>query len=216
MPSASYAGTISYGCTWAYSECKGQTFAAWGESVIPGFYDISVSIDTSGYKGRAEGSLADFAYGVEIKDLYGPTGAFVYSTSTLQLLDAPGGALTDWKVGASKISSACDGAVQIDTACAIWIQAGTFGVQFAVGDILTWTFRMQSSSALPDMAGHVRYWYMDSTGGKIGGLLDGGFAVQSSPATTVPEGGSTLMFALLGLVAVGAGVRTAPGARGKS
>jgi hypothetical protein len=189
------AGPITYSCPGGSTECRGQTFALWLEGSGAGYFDIAFSIDTTGFTGPTS-----YAFGVEVKDLYDSTGKSIYGS--LSLTEAPGGT-ESWKVDTTQLSRACEGGDKMDTACAAWAAEG-MGYPFAVGETLTWIFRV-GATVEPDAIGHVKYWYKDDDGKKTGGLLSADLGVQRP--TQVPEGGSTLAFTLFGFGAVGLAFR---------
>jgi hypothetical protein len=193
-PAAAQAGSITYACPGGSLECRGQTFAVWLDGSGADYFDIAFSIDTTGFTGPPS-----YAFGVEVKDLYDSTGKSIYGS--LSLTAAPGGT-GSWKVDTTQLSQSCEGAAKTDTACAVWKSTGP-GYGFAVGETLTWIFRI-ATTIEPDAMGHVKYWYKDGSGRKTAGLLSADLGIQRP--TQVPEPG-TLTFALFGLGAIGAALR---------
>jgi len=145
-----------YTCPAGSAQCEGQTFAVWiansGTNAGGNFFDISVSINTSGYTG----SESDLAHGVEFKNTTDASAVY----ANLQLLGAPGG-FANWTANTANLNPGqdCAGGTKNDTGCAVW-SAGGGGYDFAIGDILTWTFRFNAASLGNDET-HLKYFYTD-------------------------------------------------------
>jgi len=188
-----------YLCPGGSAECAGQTFAVWIANSGAGFYDVAVSIDTTGYKSRAVGAAGDFAVGVEVKNILATESLF----NPVSLLAAPGNE-TDWGSTAAFLNpgQGCDGVPEKkDAACAIWTAAGS-GYAFTVGDTLTWLFRLGSTESLgTDGEAHIKYWYTDGQTQISAGLLSANIRLQDcrdgscdfQTLETVPEPASLLL-----------------------
>jgi hypothetical protein len=186
-----------YTCPGSSAECEGQTFALWIDDSGAGFLDIAVSIDTSGYDGRTDGSAGDFAFGVEIKNIIDSNTEF----DPISVVEAPG-AESDWTAEAKQLSQDCAGSNTFnDTGCSVWIGSGS-GYGFVVGEILTWVLRLTTTDVTFDGTGHIKYEYRDATGAKVAGLLSQDIALQDcregacddeTPPPVVPEPASLLL-----------------------
>ena len=145
-----------YTCPSGSAQCEGQTFAVWiansGTNVGGNFFDVSVSINTSGYTG----SESDRAHGIEFKNTTDANAVY----SNLQLLSAPGG-IGSWSANTANLNPGqdCAGGVKNDTGCAVWTASGG-GYDFTIGDILTWTFRFNAPTLGNDET-HLKYFYTD-------------------------------------------------------
>ena len=145
-----------YTCPSGSAECAGQTFAVWiansGMNGGGNFFDISVSINTSGYTG----SETDLARGIEFKNATDASAVY----ANLQLLGAPGG-IANWTANTGQMNPGqnCTSGGKNDTGCAVWM-AGGGGYDFVIGDILTWTFRFNAPSLGNDET-HMKYYYTD-------------------------------------------------------
>ena len=179
-------------------DCDGQTFAVWIEGSGSGYIDVGASIDTSGYNGLADGATGDYAYGIELKDLgFG----FIEGSSTLQ--SAPlGSNLSDWEVSAGQLSQQCTGNTFDNYACTYWTVTGP-GLQFTVGDVLTWIVRLSTSSTTWGDTAHLKYLYntLDQHGDpkKVSGLLSADLPLQDctnglcDPPPGIPEPATVLL-----------------------
>jgi hypothetical protein len=149
------AGSIIYTCPNGSPECAGQTFAMWvagtGTDGFGTYFDVSLSIDTTGYTG----SENDLAHGVEFKNVIDKNSDY----ANLTLIAAPG-SLTDWSVFTGNITpgTQCTGSQsKKDTGCAVQL-VSQGGYDFYIGEVLTWTFRFNATS-LGDSTGHLKYYY---------------------------------------------------------
>lgn len=192
------AGPI-YSCPAGSQECAGQTFALWIANSGTGFFDITFSINTSGYSG----SETDLARGVEFKNVITSNDIF----QSISLISAPGGTL-GWNADKKQLSQGCAGQSKNDkqdTGCASW--AGVGGYNFTIGNILNWTFHVVTTSPIDFAGGHIKYEYVDATGQKkVAGLLSGDIPLQDcrngacDDRAPVPEPGT---LALLGVAMLG-------------
>ena len=171
------AGPV-YSCPASSPECSGQTFALWIDDVGAGFFDIALSIDTTGYSGSAD----DLASGVEFQNVIAPDGVY----TGLSLVTAPGGA-GSWAVGTTELSPGCAGGNQVDSGCAVWAQLSGGGFDFAIGDILTWVFRVQTNAAIDWAGGYIKYAYVDGEGNGVAGLLAENIALQDCQGCSTSE-----------------------------
>jgi hypothetical protein len=188
MPLAADAAPI-YTCPGGNSECEGQTFALFATETADG-WDISVSIDTTGYTGDE----SDLANGVEFKNVFATQDVL-----DLTLTDAPGGVAL-WDASAGQLSQDCAGADFADQGCAIWGDPSS-GYDFFIGETLTWTFHIVTDDPLGDTTGHIKYRYVSDTGQPVAGLLsaDIPICVNGDCEPVIPEPG-TLMLLGSGLI----------------
>lgn len=158
---AAEAGPI-YACPDDSAECRGQTFAMWiadsGVNAFGQFFEIAVSIDTTGYTGPE----THLAHGVELKNVTDAGGNAANAYANFALIAAPGG-LVNWNAHTGNLNPGqdCAGGVKGDTGCAAWADPPG-GYDFLIGEILTWTFRFNASS-LGNGIGHLKYYYTDGT-----------------------------------------------------
>jgi hypothetical protein len=118
------AAPITYTCPAGSSECAGNTFAVFTSNETSTSFDISISINTSGYTGS--GFLAS---GVEIKSITGSNDPY----TDFALTAAPGNT-TLWDAAqAGQLSQQCDTTPgDLDTACAYWADdPNTLGYSFS-------------------------------------------------------------------------------------
>lgn len=180
-----------YSCPGGNSECAGQTFALFITNSGAGFFDITLSIDTSGYTGN-ENALVR---GVEFKDVIVPNIEY----TSISLNSAPGGPGA-WSVNRKQLAQDCAGANTFqDTGCAVW--GGATGFNFTIGDILNWSFHVVTDSAIDFSGGHIKYEYIDAlTGKRVAGLLSANIPLQDcrdggcDEEQQVPEPGTLALF----------------------
>jgi hypothetical protein len=96
----------------------------------------------------------------------------------------------------------------------VWAQPSGAGFDFAIGDILTWVFRVQTNAAIDWSGGFIKYAYVDAAGNRVAGLLAEDIPLQDCPgcaealskeitiddcsdcSRVVPEPGSLALFGL--------------------
>ena len=152
----------------ASGNCDGQTFAAWIQSQSGLDYVIAFSIDTSGYKGRADGSAGDYASDIQFK--------FSSADLTnLALVSVPS-ANANWYTPTNDQLSAdgCGTPLKGKQVCVEAINP----YLFTVGDILTWEVSLTAAAPLSSSI-HLKYRYVDDDGEKVSGLLSEDFTLDS-------------------------------------
>jgi PEP-CTERM motif len=151
----------------AGANCDGQTLAAWIQSQSGLNYNIVFSIDTSGYKGLADGSAGDYASDFQFK--------FSSAALTnLALVSAPS-ASANWYMPTNGQLSAdgCGTPLKGQQVCVEAISP----YQFIVGDVLTWEVSLTAAAPLSSSI-HLKYRHADDEGDKVSGLLSENFTLE--------------------------------------
>ena len=189
---------LIYSCPGGDSECAGQTFALGITDPGDGtFFDITFSINTTGYNGPAGAG----AWGVEFKNIIDDSVQY----SSIALTSVPDGNLSNWGAFTDQLSQDCvaNDPNPGDLGCGIWT-AGGVGYLFTPGEILDWVFRVTTNSPVGDSVGHIKYSYLYvGSNGKLkkaAGLLSAdvplGMDGGQDGGGGVPEPATLLLFGM--------------------
>jgi hypothetical protein len=184
-----HCGTCQ-GATYLLQYDPARTITSGGVST----YDVSLTIDPSGYNG---GGLYINSVAIKIASSEAATGNSVVS--------APGAA-GSWTLQLGGLNSGgCDGHGS-GFICAKDGMTAPVPVNpaYVAGTKYTWEFHYATSASLftGTLASSVKVDYVDAKGKKVGALVSEGITLQTTP---VPDGGMTVMFlcsAVVGLEAL--------------
>jgi hypothetical protein len=152
------------------STCQGSIYTLSGISKGSNVWDITLSIDTSGYYGGPIAST--YIDAISIKVSTDPTNVSLISAPIL---------VSDWQVVPGKLS-----AKKINAGAgwesADWI---TTGPGVSIGGTLSWTFRETIASFLTSEDPSIKVRYVSADGEKVGALLSEPIKVTKIPEPTL-------------------------------